>query len=344
MSLRLMKERIKQSGNSLYDEQIKDAQNILAYGFKDDVSYNSNIIIYKTDKKIPIKIYDQKYSASYGFTAKFLSPHNEPVELGELLYDTIKNEYWLCVESYDVSGIHNEGKLGKCSRFIKWQESNGTIQEIPVISRNATQYNNGESGNEIVTLGSDQLMLYTQLNNHTRKLDHGTKFFIDENKENPTVYELTKPDTVDYSYLGKGMVSLMLTERAYSPSREELEFGVCNYKKVDTPLPPQPTLPNEITNLSATISGNPQLKNGYTRTYTATIQDKNGNHIKWDNSLYSWKIISGFPVEQTITENKIKLKVKDESLIDSSFLLQLIMKDKNLVIAEIQITIVELIA
>lgn len=48
MSFQLMKERIKQSGTTLYHEQINDAQDILEYGFCDDVSYNPNIVFYKT--------------------------------------------------------------------------------------------------------------------------------------------------------------------------------------------------------------------------------------------------------------------------------------------------------
>ena len=158
MSLLLMKERIKQSGSTLYDEQIKDAQDILAYGFQDDVSYNPNIVTYQTNNKVPIKIYDQKYSASYGSTAKFLSPHNYPIELGQLLYDTKKDNYWLCIETYDVSGIHCEGKLGKCGRLLKWQDENRAIKETPVIVTSASKYNNGEDGSYVVQLGSDQLL------------------------------------------------------------------------------------------------------------------------------------------------------------------------------------------
>ena len=88
-----MKERIQRSGTTLYQEQIKDGQDILTYGFQDDVSYNPNIILYHTEESIPIKMFNQKSSASYGFAISFLSPHDTPVELGQILYDTKKNEY-----------------------------------------------------------------------------------------------------------------------------------------------------------------------------------------------------------------------------------------------------------
>lgn len=276
---------IRNSGVTLYGEQIKDAQDILAYGFTDDVSYNPHMVIYNTLKNIPVKIYDKKYSASYGVTAKFLTPYTCPASLGGLLYDTMKNEYWLCIESYDVAGIHHEGKLGLCNRFIKWQEANGDIQEIPVISRNATQYNNGTYEDKIIRLGSDQILLYTQLNQKTSKLARGTKFFIGENQEKPAVYELTKPDTADYSYMGKGIAAFMVTECAYTPSEKELELGVCNYHApiITSAVPPYN---NAASGITAVISGSTHLRKSYKRVYTAFIKDKDGRDIPWEDHIF----------------------------------------------------------
>lgn len=335
MSFQLMKARIKQSGDSLYNEQIKDAQDILRYDFCNDVSYNPNIYIYKTSKNIPLKMYDQKYSASYGSICKFLSPHDFPINLGEILYNESKKEYWLCIESYDVSNIHNEGKLGKCSRFIKWQDKYGAIHEIPVICRNATQYNNGEYRDEKIYLGSDQIMMYTQLNELTKKLDHGIRFFVDENKEEPSVYELTKPDTVDYSYMGTGMISLMLTECPYTPTDDELILGVCNYKAIKTSFPS-----SDGISISS-ISGTPKLKVGIPKTYSVDFFDKDKNKIDWKNIYFKWNIISDFDVVKNIYEDKIEIIVDNEDYIDSSFLLQIIINDN--VDSEMKISVIDIV-
>ena len=344
MSLRLMKERIKQSGTTLYDEQIKDAQDILAYGFQDDVSYNPNIVVYKTDDKVQIKMHNQKASSSYGVVTSFLSPHDVPIEIGNMFYDTKKDEYWLCVESYDVSGIHWEGKLAKCLRWLKWQDSKGIIQEIPIIVTSASKYNNGQDSSNTITLGSDQLLIFMQKNDDTLKLDRGYKFFIDDNLDDPTVYELTRIDTALYTYMGKGFLSMIVTECAYTPSDNDLKYGVCNYKEVDIDTEEDPTTtpenPDEMTDLRAVISGNKNLKVGFSRTYTATITDVDGNAIEWDDT-YSWNVISDFDVGQEVTNNKIKLLVDDEDLIDSIFKLQ-VTKD-DVVISEIEITIIAFI-
>ena len=339
MSLQLMKERVKQSGSTLYNEQIKDAQDILAYGFKDDISYNPNIIIYKTETYLPIKMHSQKYSSSYGVTTSFLSPYDNPVELGQMLYDTKSNEHWLCVESYNVSGVHCEGKLGKCLRWLKWQDSNGVIQEIPIIVTSASKYNNGQEVSNAITLGSDQLLLFMQFNEDTCKLDRGQKFFIDENMESPTTYELTRIDTALYTYMGKGFISMIVTECAYTPSENDLKYGVCNYKEVDTStLPSEPENPDETTVLSCIISGNQNLKVGFSRTYAATITDVGGNEVVWDDT-YSWNVISSCDVKYDISNNKIKLSVEDEDFIDEVILLQIIKDD--IVVSQIEITVVE---
>jgi len=312
MSFELMKKRIGHSGSSLYHEQVKDARDILAYGFQDDVSYNPNISDFTTGHGIPIKIYDQKYNATYGITAKFLALHDMPIELGQLLFDPPKNEYWLCVESYDVSGIHNEGKLGKCMSFLKWQDSNGAIQSTPVIITSASKYNNGEIGSEAIKLGSDQLMIFAQLNDSTVKLDRGMKFFIDENRQNPSVYELTRIDTALYAYMGKGFVSIIVTECTYTPTDEELKLGVCDYHQTDRDNGTGEG--DKDTVFTASISGNPVLNVGYPRTFRI-LSDDEGLDFKWN-------IASDFDISMELEGRKIRLSTDNRSLNGKTFLLQ----------------------
>ena len=83
-----MKERIKQSGASLYDEQIKDAQNILADGFTDDVSCAKHIFFWiagenpQKGDRVYIKFYDRKYSSANGNMKSFLTHNNDKIEVG----------------------------------------------------------------------------------------------------------------------------------------------------------------------------------------------------------------------------------------------------------------------
>ncbi len=112
-----MKERIKQSGVSLYDEQIKDAQDILADGFKDDVSCAKHIFFWiagenpQKGNHVYIKFYDRKYSSANGNMKSFLTHNNDKIEVGDYIYDEEENTYWICTESFHVDNIHYEGKF-----------------------------------------------------------------------------------------------------------------------------------------------------------------------------------------------------------------------------------------
>lgn len=341
-----MKERIKQSGKSLYEEQIKDAQDILADGFTDDVSCAKHIFFWiagenpQKGNPVYIKFYDRKYSSANGNIKSFLTHNNDKIEVGDYIYDEEENTHWICTESFHVDNIYYEGKFTQCNWFLRWQRPDGTILEYPCLDLNSTQYNSGESGNNTLKLGSAQHMEKVQANRDTISLASPQRFYV--SRDNSIPYVVTQNDTTASNY-GKGICNITVTQDVRREDKDRPDLGICDYIDPSSPLPPTPQPPNETTDLTAVIFGNTNLKNGYARTYTATVQDKDENIIEWDNSKYSWNVISDFPVEQTIIENKIKLKVKDESLIGSSFLLQLIIKDTNLVISEIPITIVELI-
>lgn len=268
------------------------------------------------------------------------------IECGDYL--EYEEMVWLCLNSYSFHKLYCRATFMSCDWKIYWINENGELKSQYVIDQNSTQYNSGETGNSTMTLGSAQHMLKMQCNNDTILLDSPMRFAIDKNIIKPTCYKVTQNDNSAYNY-GKGLCCVTVTETPLNTESDKLitlddgtQVWICDYVEV-TPLPPTPSEPNETTDLRCVISGNTNLKNGYARTYTAIIKDKNGNDIKWDSNLYSWNLISDFSIEQIITDNKIKLRVKDESLIDSSFLLQLIATQNRTVISEIQITITELI-
>ena len=101
------------------------------------------------------------------------------------------------------------------------------------------------------------------------------------------------------------------------------------------------TEPVTPTGYTYTISGNTNLKNGFSRTYTLTITDSSGNDVTSSQNDYSWNIVSDFTdkIEQVITNNQIKFTVDNEDLYYESFVLQVLVNSD--VKASITITIVE---
>lgn len=342
MSLQLMKERIKQSGTSLYDEQIKDAQNILADGFTDDVSCAKHIFFWiagenpQKGNHIYIKFYDRKYSSANGNMKSFLTHNNDKIEVGDYIYDEEENTYWICTESFHVDNIHYEGKFTQCNWSLRWQRPDGTILEYPCLDLNSTQYNSGESGNNTLKLGSAQHMEKVQANSDTISLASPQRFYV--SRDNSIPYVITQNDTTASNY-GKGICNITVTQDVRREDKDRPDLGICDYIDLSSPLPPTPSEPDETTDLRCAITGNTNLKNGYRRTYTVTFTDKDGNTVDWHDVDYQWNIVSDFGIRRNSYDNKIDLFIDDEGLIGSSFLLQIIINDS--VVTEFKIIITE---
>lgn len=342
MSLQLMKERIKQSGVSLYDEQIKDAQDILANGFTDDVSCAKHIFFWIPGEKpqkgshIYIKFYDRKYSSANGNMKSFLTHNNDKIEVGDYIYDEEENTYWICTESFHVDNIHYEGKFTQCNWFLRWQRPDGTILEYPCLDLNSTQYNSGESGNNTLKLGSAQHMEKVQANSDTISLASPQRFYV--SRDNSIPYVITQNDTTASNY-GKGICNITVTQDVRREDKDRPDLGICDYIDPSSPLPSTPPEPNETTDLRCVISGNTNLKSRYHRTYTVTFTDKEDNDVDWEEVNYHWNIVSNYEVKQVFSENKITVSVNDEDQIGSSFLIQVIID--NIIVSEIKVNITE---
>ncbi len=256
------------------------------------------------------------------------------------------NSIWLVLNVDCDDEVYTDGNLRQCQHRIFWQRADGTVVSRYAYTENASAYNNGEKGNNTITLRSNQFMVYLPYDNDTAELDNDKRIHMSRSNQKCKPYDLTRPDDITYGFGEKGILNIIFTQTEYNQDTDKLvtlengtQVWICDYIPPSTPLPPS----DETTILSAVISGNKNLKIGFSRTYTATLTDLDGNAIEWDDSLYGWNVVSDFAVEQNVTENKIKLFVDDESLIGSSFLLQVIKLDDNTVVSEIEITVCDVV-
>lgn len=125
---------------------------------------------------------------------------------------------------------------------------------------------------------------------------------------------------------GEAQITIVWVEKNVS---ETINITVVN---ADEPVIPESAF-------TCTITGNINLKNGYRRTYTVTFTDKDGNIMDWQEIDYQWNVLADFEVKQTVTDNKITVRVDNEDLIGQQFLIQILIADK--VKAEITVKIVE---
>ena len=228
----------------------------------------------------------------------------------------------------------------QCNYLLRWQLSNGEIINRWANIVSASKYDVGETGNSTLILSSNNYTVLIGYCEEGFELE-GKRVFIDMKPTKPTkVFKITRSDDVLYNSGNMGsLLSFIADKTEFNPNDDNQELRICDYNKNTTPLPPTPQPPDETTDLRCVITGNINLKNGYSRTYTVTFTDEDGNDVDWQNVDYKWKLVSDFDVKQTATDNKITVSINDENLIGGSFLVQIVIGET--VLSEVKINIVE---
>ena len=252
---------------------------------------------------------------------EFQSLPDQEINIGD--YVEFANSYWLVMTCDYDDEVYKDGKLYQCNYLLKWQNEKGEIIERWAVILSASKYNDGTEGNNYITLGSDQLSIAIPLDEESLKLKKSMskKFFIDNNKDNPTTYELTGTGNVPDTYNGHGVTSWIVKECAYSPTEDDLKYGVCNYVDYSSSTPSEPTTPDETEDLSAkiTFKGTQELKiGGNAKSLTGSFVDKDGNTT---SDIGEWDVITIDElkpyVDYTITDNILKIKILENDFADS---------------------------
>ena len=257
-------------------------------------------------------------------------------------YVFFEDEYWIVDGRPGNNKSYEKATLKECQYKLRWQKDDGTIIERWVYLTSSSKYDVGENGNNTIILTSNNYLITIPNDEDSMTLD-GKRVFIDLSDVPEKVFKITRNDDVLFAHGSHGgTLNLIADKTEFNKETDNQELRLCDYIDSSPPTPPsEPTTPDETEDLSATISGTSNLRIGVTRNYTATISDSDGNAVQWDDTKYGWNVASDFDVKQTITENKISLTVEDEDFIDSSFILQVIKLDDGSVIAEIEITVID---
>ena len=252
---------------------------------------------------------------------------------------------WLVLNADSDDEVYIDGNLRQCQHRIYWQKSDGTIVSRYAYTENASAYNNGETGNNTITLQSNQFMVYLPYDEETAELDNGKRVHMSRSNAKCKPYELTRPDDVTYGFGEKGVLNIIFTQTQYNQDNDKLitlengtQAWICDYIDPSS----LPSIPDETSDLFATISGNMNLKVGFSRTYTVNFTDNNGNEIDWDCISFTWGIESSFDnnlIIKNIDKNKINISVNDENLIGGSFILSITVNDA--ILAQVEIKIID---
>lgn len=261
-------------------------------------------------------------------------------------YVFFEDEYWIVDGRPGNNKTYEKATLKECQYKLRWQKNDGSIVERFANFTSSSKYDVGENGNNTIIFSSNNYLIIMPNDKDSMTIE-GKRVFIDLSDVPTKVFKITRNDDVLYNHhTHGGTLNFIADKTELNKEKDNQELRLCDYIDISnttTSPPPQPSNPNETAVLNATITGNKTMKIGFSRTYTATLFDADGNEVDWDVSLYGWNVASDFAVEQNIDENKIKLFVDDDSLIGGSFLLQVIKLDDDTVVSEVKITVYDVV-
>lgn len=141
--------------------------------------------------------------------------------------------YWLIKDIVDNNKIYEKSIMFHCNynlRFIS--DTSEKIVNYPVYMKNATQYNSGENAREIETIGSSKFLIYIPYNQETIKINHGKRFLIDRNIDDPTAFEVTQVDTISHNYDDNiGVIRITVVESQFNSKTDNKDLMIADYYK-----------------------------------------------------------------------------------------------------------------
>ena len=220
---------------------------------------------------------------------------------------------WLMVSCDWDKEVYTYGKMQQCNYVLKWQNANADVIERWSVVLSASKYNNGEKYNNVIVVGSNQLMVYLPIDEETLKLRSDKRLMVDFNTELPKCYDITRVDTVTMGYDGtaeprydgKGCILLVLTETEINPDVDRIDLMLCDYVNPNDIPHPSP--------INITYSGVPSIRIGGRKTFTAETE----NEVVF--SLINSALLDGkLTMEQTGNKCVVKC-ANDSALVGATF-------------------------
>lgn len=322
--------RMSYSGGSLRNEYIFNTRELLNETFANDPSFSPNIYFwrlglkeYKNELPIGIRLYSRTYSAANGVTVKFQTLHNTPVVVGDIIYDSKEDEYFICTEAFNIDDINYKGKFTLCNWMLKWQKKDGTILEYPCYDMNATQYNSGEQFNRSLVVGSSQHMITLPCDENTVELSTPKRFYLDKAMNNTTTFIVTQNDTTSHNYGKKGLVKVTVFEHPNNPDTDRPDLGICDYIDMSAgSVNAGTTVKEDCCKASkAVIEYDTSIikSGGDSQVFIGKFYDDKGNEVV--NEVPHWTIVCDFSDKLQVKEfdNCLSIGIDDDLYIDEEF-------------------------
>ena len=190
--------------------------------------YNQNFILLQSLKAIVQNVTADAESSS--FLRQILIPIGN---LKTSYYVKYNGSFWLIKDIVDNNGVYEKAIMFFCNYKINFiSDVSGEIVSYPVYMKNATQYNSGETAREQETIGSSKFLIFIPYNQETIKIDHGKRFLIDKNHDDPTASEITQVDTISHNFDDDfAVIRWTLVESQFNPKTDNKELMIADYYK-----------------------------------------------------------------------------------------------------------------
>ena len=148
-------------------------------------------------------------------------------------YVKYNDSFWLIKDIVDNNGVYEKAIMFFCNYKVSFiSDISGEIVSYPVHMKNATQYNSGETAREQETIGSSKFLMFIPYNEETIKIDHGKRFLIDKNHDNPTAFEITQVDTISHNFDDDfAVIRWTLVESQFNTKTDNKELMIADYYK-----------------------------------------------------------------------------------------------------------------
>ena len=298
------KSRVQQRGNTTRDRELYYEKRYLKDKAIDSLSCK-DCLVNGIEQKLIID------DGTLPYYKDIKSLPDEYFEAGN--YVKLDDSMWLIVSCDWDKEVYTYGKMQQCNYYLKWQNKQGTVIERWSVVLSASKYNNGEKYNNVIVVGSNQLMIYLPIDSETLKLKADKRLFVDFNTDNPKCYDVTRVDTVTMGYDGvaepvydgKGCILLVLTETEINPDVDRIDLMLCDY--IDPNALPTPTIP------VIKYDGKPEIRIGGRKTFTVETSTDVTMSLIYASQLEG---------KLTLTQNGNKGIVKcvnDSALVGTSF-------------------------
>ena len=257
-------------------------------------------------------------------------------------YIFFEDEYWIVDGRPGNNKSYEKATLKECQYKLRWQKDDGTIIERWVYLTSSSKYDVGENGNNTIVLTSNNYLITIPNDEDSMTLD-GKRVFIDLSDIPEKVFKITRNDDVLFNHHGHGgTLNLIADKVELNKDKDNQELGICDYIPISTPTPPTSN-PNETADLSAEITFKGDLQCGYWNVYTVNFTGKKGNAVDWNTANFTWNVVSTCGIENDIEQygqdNKIRLKIDDDTYVGEKFTLQCVIGES--VVGSVDIKVVE---